>query len=162
MRDVVPLLERLALGVPPDEVDGTLPDWRLPLTAGWFYRIGRSPIPYTRERTWYAEDDEILCRLVLKAIESIHLTRLYRRSQPEKSMLSKEEIVRRLDEGPLKERLIITPLLDRNMQISGTSIDLRLGFDFILPRRANIQAIDSMSPSSELLSKRFNERVTLV
>lgn len=77
-------------------------------------------------------------------------------------MLSKEEIIRQLDEGPLKERLIITPLLDRNLQISGTSVDLRLGFHFILSRRANIAAIDSMSSSSELLSKRANERVTLV
>ena len=77
-------------------------------------------------------------------------------------MLTKEEIVRRLDEGPLQERLVITPLLDRTLQISGISVDLRLGFDFILPRRANIAAIDSMSPSSELLSKRFNERVTLI
>ncbi len=77
-------------------------------------------------------------------------------------MLSKEEIVRRLDEGPLQERLVITPLLDRPLQIAGTSVDLRLGFDFILPRRANIAGIDCMSSSSELLSKRFNERVTLI
>ena len=79
-KQVVPLLERLALGVPPDEVDGMLPDWRLAMMAGWFYRIGRTPVPYGRGRVWNAEDDEILCRLILKAIESIHLGRLYRRT----------------------------------------------------------------------------------
>ncbi len=78
-KQIAPLLERLILGIPPDDIDGVLPDWRMAMTAGWFYRIGRRPIPHSRGREWSFEDDEIVCRLVLKAVESIHLARQYRK-----------------------------------------------------------------------------------
>jgi len=77
-------------------------------------------------------------------------------------VLSKTEIIRRLDEGPLKDRLVITPLLDRDLQISGVAIDLRLGNIFLLPRRANISAIDALSKTSESESKKHQECITRV
>jgi hypothetical protein len=72
--EVSSLITRLALGIPPDELnDGRTPDFRSAIAAGWLYRLARLPIPYPSPRSWRAEDDETLNRLVLKAVESIEL-----------------------------------------------------------------------------------------
>ena len=76
------------------------------------------------------------------------------------SVLSKDEILARMQEGPLRERLVITPLLDR-AQVGGVSVDLRLGFSFILLNRANILEIDPMQENAEALVERYQQRVTL-
>lgn len=50
------------------------------------------------------------------------------------------------------ERLFVTPILDRK-QISGASIDVRLGFDFVTVKRGNVGSFD---PAAEdVLPGRF-------
>ena len=68
------LLERLALGIPPDSIEDKCPDVRSALAAGWLYRTARLKVPNNDAFPWEPEDDEVLNRLVLKAIESIQLT----------------------------------------------------------------------------------------
>ncbi len=72
--EVAVLIDRITLGIPPDEnKNGSVPDFRSAIAAGWFYHIGRLPLPYTVDRQWESGDDETLNRLVLKAVESIVL-----------------------------------------------------------------------------------------
>lgn len=68
-----PLLERLALGIPPDEAKEKIPDIRSVLAAGWLYKTPQLSIPYDENTSWESNHDEIVNRLVLKAIESIQL-----------------------------------------------------------------------------------------
>ena len=72
------LLERLALGIPPDSIEDKYPDIRSALAAGWLYRTARLKVPHSDSSPWDPEDDEILNRLVLKAIESIQLVREFK------------------------------------------------------------------------------------
>lgn len=56
------------------------------------------------------------------------------------SVLGKHEILASLQRN-LEDRLFITPLLDPS-QIGESSVDLRLGNDFIVTRRGNLSCID--------------------
>src|SRR5207237_10674566 len=67
------LIERLLAGIPPDRLKVKVPDFRSAIAAGWFYRTARISIPYTENRPWTPEYDDIVSRLVLKGIESIEL-----------------------------------------------------------------------------------------
>lgn len=78
-RSICPLLSRLALGLPPDDVDTSATDFRLAMTAGWFYRLARLPIPHNAPRSWESDDDATLNRLVLKGVESIQLSSEFRK-----------------------------------------------------------------------------------
>lgn len=78
-QELSPLLERLALGIPPDLLSDKCPDIRSALVAGWLYRTSRLKIPNNESLTWEPEDDEILNRLVLKAIESVQLVREFKK-----------------------------------------------------------------------------------
>lgn len=60
--------------------------------------------------------------------------RRYRRT-----LLGKAEIIAAMG-LPLEERLIITPLLDPD-QVGDTSVDLRLAFEFVVMKRANIPVV---------------------
>lgn len=75
-------------------------------------------------------------------------------------VLNSEEIHTRLESGPLGERLIITPLLEQS-QIGVTSVDLRLGFSFVIPRRPNMASIEPMKPEAYAGRERYQERFTL-
>ncbi|MEE8114027.1 MAG: hypothetical protein V3T23_06700 [Nitrososphaerales archaeon] len=72
------LLQRLSLGIPPDDIERDLPDIRSVLASGWFYKSARIPIPYNDTADWQPKNDDTLTRLVSKAIESIYLTRDFR------------------------------------------------------------------------------------
>jgi hypothetical protein len=74
-----PLLSRLALGLPPDDVGSGNPDFRLAMNAGWLYRLARLPIPHDVGRSWEPTDDDVLNRLVLKGVESIQLSSEFRK-----------------------------------------------------------------------------------
>lgn len=74
------LLERISLGMPPDSLGARGPDIRSALAAGWLYRTARLKVPNDDVSTWEAEDDEVLNRLVLKAIESIQLLKEFRKA----------------------------------------------------------------------------------
>jgi dCTP deaminase len=56
-------------------------------------------------------------------------------------LLVREDIERRMSEALLKDRLVITPLLDKS-QIGPASVDLRLGSGFIEARRRDAHVID--------------------
>lgn len=74
------LLERISLGMPPDSLGEKRPDIQSALAAGWLYRTARLKVPNDDVQTWEPEDDEILNRLALKAIESIQLLREFRKA----------------------------------------------------------------------------------
>jgi dCTP deaminase len=76
------------------------------------------------------------------------------------SVLSEEELLKRMSEGPLSRRLVITPLLERD-QIKGVSVDLRLGHSFILLNRANISAFDPLKPRAESDLEKYMQRLTI-
>jgi dCTP deaminase len=60
-------------------------------------------------------------------------------------LLRKEDLVAALD-ADLEERLVVTPLLDRERQIGAASIDLRLGPSFLRLRRTQSAALDPGKP----------------
>jgi len=57
------------------------------------------------------------------------------------AMLTGPEI-RKLLAEPLKDRLVVTPLLDADVQIGDASIDVRLGNEFVLMRRRAFRTVD--------------------
>ncbi|OQW35254.1 MAG: hypothetical protein A4E19_16935 [Nitrospira sp. SG-bin1] len=75
------LLERLSVGIPPDEVKTASslnpPDFRSAIAAGWFYRTARISLPFDQGIKWHLDHDERINRLVLKAIETIELLKDY-------------------------------------------------------------------------------------
>jgi dCTP deaminase len=86
------------------------------------------------------------------------------------ALLSKEKIVLWLNKEPEK-RLVITPILDPDKQISEGSVDLRLGTTFILMHKAELAAMDGTKGKDQLeaeiqkcqfrVSKRFHEELIL-
>ncbi len=61
------------------------------------------------------------------------------------SVVGHDELIKLLHRERLDDRLIITPLLNRELQINEASIDIRLGNDFIVTRRGNLAALDPAS-----------------
>lgn len=64
------------------------------------------------------------------------------------SALIREELRERLDSTDPMKRLMVTPLLDRNVQVGAGSIDLRLGTEFLEMQRNTRSAIDPFTPSN--------------
>ena len=60
-------------------------------------------------------------------------------------MLSKAEIYDAMSR-PLVDRLVITPLLDADNQIGETSVDVRLGNEFILTRKRTFSSLNLRQP----------------
>ncbi len=58
------------------------------------------------------------------------------------TVLKESEIKARINEPNIKKRLIITPLLDAKEVIESSSVDLRLGTEFILLRRRIVGCLD--------------------
>jgi hypothetical protein len=71
--EISPLIERLALGVPPDSLGTQRPDFRSAIAAGWLYHLARICVPFVPGTAWSDEHDDILARLVAKGMESIQL-----------------------------------------------------------------------------------------
>lgn len=63
------------------------------------------------------------------------------------SALIREELIERLDSTVDAERLMVTPLLDRKVQVGAGSIDLRLGTEFLEVQRNTRTAINPLHPS---------------
>lgn len=59
------------------------------------------------------------------------------------SVLGHDELIRLMSAEVLAERLIITPLLNKDQQVSEASVDIRLGNDFVVTRRGNIDKLDA-------------------
>lgn len=72
-------------------------------------------------------------------------------------LLTRNEI-NALRSNPLKARLIITPLLEES-QIGQSSVDLRLGHEFVLAKRANMPPVDPIRQPSDHQRERYQERI---
>lgn len=77
------------------------------------------------------------------------------------SILAKEEI-RAAMERSLENRLVITPLLDPNNQIGDSSVDVRLGNEFILIRQRAFSSLNLGKPG-EIKDKitKYQERIRI-
>jgi len=75
------------------------------------------------------------------------------------TLLKKEDLLDALD-APLENRLVVTPMLDRERQVGAASIDLRLGPSFLRLRRTQSAALDPGKPiSARLASEEVYERM---
>ncbi|RRQ21966.1 dCTP deaminase [Thiohalobacter thiocyanaticus] len=61
------------------------------------------------------------------------------------SVIGHDNLISLLDREAMEERLIITPLLNRDLQVNEASVDIRLGNDFIVTRRGNLAKLDPAS-----------------
>lgn len=75
-------------------------------------------------------------------------------------MLGREEILAEM-QAPLESRLIITPLLDKK-QVGDASVDLRLGTEFIIMKRANVEALSALDPTRAPIESLKIQEVLLV
>jgi dCTP deaminase len=64
------------------------------------------------------------------------------------TLLSREALTAAMQKKTLADRLVVTPLLDED-QVGAASVDLRLGTDFLIFRRALSGVIDPSSPEFE-------------
>lgn len=63
------------------------------------------------------------------------------------SVLGREDILSYLKRAKISERLIITPILDLS-QVGASSVDVRLGNEFIITRRGGLPSIDPAKEAS--------------
>src|SRR6266542_1602154 len=76
------------------------------------------------------------------------------------SVLTHDEIIQRLNED-WDKKLIITPLLDMT-QIGPSSVDVRLGHEFVVSRSANLPCIDPLERQQfEKERSRLEDRISL-
>jgi len=75
-------------------------------------------------------------------------------------MLANPDILKAMQRTDLADRLVITPLLAPS-QIGTSSVDLRLGFSFLLAKRANVPAIDPMSGPALIVGEKLFEKITV-
>jgi dCTP deaminase len=143
------------------------------LNAGWLYwatygkrRRGGAPVQYGE----LCPERVLVDRLVLKGIElseaqywfAVREGRLPRRSRPELKrtdfcgqakadfhaggVLSADEICARINRPLDENSLIITPMLDRSAQIGKSSVDVRLGTEFIVAKHMRLPSLDPTDP----------------
>lgn len=61
------------------------------------------------------------------------------------SVIGNAELEKLLSREKIEDRLIITPILNYELQVNEASIDIRLGNDFIVTRRGNLAMLDPAS-----------------
>jgi dCTP deaminase len=182
------LIERLDHGIPPNatsDVEFPPPPVSLAeiLNAGWFHRLtwedhtlaadGR----IDEERVW---ERRALNRLTLKSIEFANLAEDFKagaqrapseapRADPPEAatprvglgVLTRPLLLARMASVDLRQRLVVTPLLD-SAAVGPVSIDVRLGNQFIVLKRESFPALDISRPDTELArsasSRRASER----
>ena len=74
------------------------------------------------------------------------------------TVLSKEEILRRLFTSNRNEKLVITPLISKS-QISAGSVDLRLGTEFIITKRTKYSLLDPAQQNIEEEIAQYQEKI---
>lgn len=76
-------------------------------------------------------------------------------------ILTKKEIETTMT-GDLDKRLVITPLLDPKNQIGDSSIDVRLGNEFILTRKRTFHSLDISKPKAiESQIEKYQEKIRI-
>lgn len=63
------------------------------------------------------------------------------------SVLGHNELIKLMSHSNLADRLVVTPLLNKLQQVSEASIDIRLGNDFVVTRRGNLDKLDPAADS---------------
>lgn len=77
------------------------------------------------------------------------------------SVLTKEEIKKALNR-PLENKLVITPMLDEENQIGESSVDVRLGNEFILIRKRTFGSFDISDPEDmESMIRLYQEKIRI-
>jgi dCTP deaminase len=77
------------------------------------------------------------------------------------TLLRKEDLIDAMaPTTPIAARLVITPMLDPRVQIGPASVDLRLGSDFLLARRAEGSGIEPAENDEKVIA-RTQERTTV-
>ncbi len=61
------------------------------------------------------------------------------------SVIGHKELIKLLEHPKLEERLIVDPLLNKDQQVNEASIDIRLGNDFVVTKRGNLDKLDPAS-----------------
>ncbi|MBS7287967.1 MAG: dCTP deaminase [Candidatus Freyarchaeota archaeon] len=74
------------------------------------------------------------------------------------TVLSKEEILRRLFTANKREKLVITPLISKS-QVSAGSVDLRLGTEFIITKRTKYSLLDPARHDIEAEIAQYQEKI---
>jgi len=70
------------------------------------------------------------------------------------TLLRKEEILEAMaPTTPMADRLVVTPMLDLNVQVGPATIDLRLSSDFLLSRRAQGSGIDPANDDEKAIEE---------
>lgn len=66
----------------------------------------------------------------------------------------------RLYQGELRDRIIVTPILDKR-QINAGVIDLRLGTEFILTKKTEFSSLDIIESELSNTIKKYQEKITV-
>jgi len=74
------------------------------------------------------------------------------------SVLSKNELLKRLNEVDSDKRIVITPLIDPKTQVGTGSIDVRLGSDFVLFKKNKYSSLDPLNGNYESMGE-FQEKI---
>ncbi len=75
------------------------------------------------------------------------------------SALSKKEIIEKIFERNINNRLVITPLIDLKTQINHGSIDVRLGNEFIILKRTKIHLINPIDNEQKKDIKKMHDHI---
>ena len=71
-------------------------------------------------------------------------------------ILSRDEILQRLSTDNLNKKLYITPIIDKS-QIGASSVDIRLGTEFIIFKRTKFSILDVFREPRNILESRIGE-----
>jgi dCTP deaminase len=75
-------------------------------------------------------------------------------------VLTRKELNECLNAPALKERLVVTPLLDRDAALGESSIDVRLGNQFLVLKRESLAALDlGRAPLTDVSRHKFLSRI---
>jgi len=77
------------------------------------------------------------------------------------SVLSEKKILDYINKEELKERLIITPLFNPCESIGASSVDVRLGNEFIIMRKQTFPLLDISKEELQRRIERYQEKVRL-
>lgn len=78
------------------------------------------------------------------------------------SVLSRDKIINYMDEKDIKDRLVITPMIDLEESLDPSSINVRLGNEFIVMKQQSFPILD-IANKEELLKRmeKYQERVII-
>ena len=74
------------------------------------------------------------------------------------TILSTKSILERLFHKDPKKRLVVTPIINHKDQIANSSIDLRLGTEFIITKRTKYHLLDPMQEDIESQIEQYQDK----